>query len=157
MPYIKQENRAPYDKLVELIIKNNINPFGIDNILVEFCKKHIKPGYNNYKNFRGELRECHDEIERRLYKLDETNLGCLDWPTMSEKNKKNIIAAMAKIIKVDGDLNYTLFKLAKILKQKGYSAIISFNVMLYTAEKRILSELIVPYEDEKIKENGDVS
>src|SRR3989339_863032 len=145
MPYIKQENRAPYDKLVELIIKNNINPFGIDNILVEFCKKHIKPGYNNYKNFRGELQECHDEIERRLYKLDETNLGCLDWPTMS------------KIIKVDGDLNYTLFKLAKILKQKGYSAIISFNVMLYTAEKRILSELIVPYEDEKIKENGDVS
>jgi hypothetical protein len=38
----------------------------LNYILYVFCKRHIEPGYNNYKNFCGELRQCATEIERRL-------------------------------------------------------------------------------------------
>jgi len=38
----------------------------LNYILFAFCRRHVKPSYNNYKNFCGELRQCATEIERRL-------------------------------------------------------------------------------------------
>jgi hypothetical protein len=38
----------------------------LNYILYAFCKRHVNPSYNNYKNFCGELRQCATEIERRL-------------------------------------------------------------------------------------------
>ena len=38
----------------------------LNYILFKFCKYHICPSYNNYKNFCGELRQCVTEIERTL-------------------------------------------------------------------------------------------
>ena len=38
----------------------------LNYILFAFCKRHVKPSYNAYKNFCGELQQCATEIERRL-------------------------------------------------------------------------------------------
>lgn len=67
MPYIKPERRAFCDEVVDEMAGQTIVADGdLNYILYKYCKNHIKPSYNNYKNFCGELRQCATEIERRL-------------------------------------------------------------------------------------------
>ena len=67
MPYIKKEQRPSKDKIVALMVEESIQANGdLNYVLYAYCKKHIKPSYNNYKNYCGELRQCATEIERRL-------------------------------------------------------------------------------------------
>lgn len=67
MPYIKQENRAWMDEVVESMNQHGVEANGdLNYILYAFCKRYVKPSYNNYKNFCGELRQCATEIERRI-------------------------------------------------------------------------------------------
>ena len=66
MPYIEKEKRPEMDKIVQEMVNQNLQVNGdLNYILYKFCKS-IKPSYNNYKNFCGELRQCATEIERRL-------------------------------------------------------------------------------------------
>lgn len=67
MPYIKQDNRKVMDEIVQLMLDLNVKVDGdLNYILYKFCKKAVKPSYNNYKNFIGELNCCSKEIYRRL-------------------------------------------------------------------------------------------
>jgi hypothetical protein len=67
MPYIKPENRKDMDEIVELMAKKPVKVDGdLNYILYKFCKYHVKPSYNNFKNFCGELEECAAEIRRRI-------------------------------------------------------------------------------------------
>ena len=67
MPYIKKEHRPSKDKVIDVMVKEHIVANGdLNYVLFKYCKKHIKPSYNNYKNYCGELRQCATEIERRL-------------------------------------------------------------------------------------------
>lgn len=67
MPYIKQEDRPVMDLVVKAMADADVRATGdLNYILYAFCKRHVTPGYNNYKNFCGELRQCATEIERRL-------------------------------------------------------------------------------------------
>jgi len=67
MPYVKQINRDSLDYIVQAMRLAEIKADGdLNYILFAYCKRHIKPGYNNYKNFCSELRQCATEIERRL-------------------------------------------------------------------------------------------
>ena len=67
MPYIKQDRRTELANIIEEMIFEDVKADGdLNYILYAFCKRHIKPSYNNYKNFCGELRQCATEIERRL-------------------------------------------------------------------------------------------
>ena len=82
MPYVKQEPRPVLDVIVQAMARVYDLPEGADEhypqgkglkvdgdlnyVLFAFCKRHVKPSYNNYKNFCGELRQCATEIERRL-------------------------------------------------------------------------------------------
>jgi hypothetical protein len=66
MPYVTQEQRPFLDYLVGLL-GNQIKVNGdLNYVLFAFCKRHVEPSYNNYKNFCGELRQCATEIERRI-------------------------------------------------------------------------------------------
>jgi hypothetical protein len=38
----------------------------LNYILFKYCKEHVEPSYNNYKNYIGELQETVAEIRRRL-------------------------------------------------------------------------------------------
>lgn len=67
MPYIPQERRPRMDKVVEALKEANVKADGdLNYILYKFCKETVTPGYNNLKNFCGELRQCAVEIERRI-------------------------------------------------------------------------------------------
>jgi hypothetical protein len=65
MPYIDPEKRPAIDHFIEMA--PGLEPDGgLNYFLFALCKRTVKPGYNNYKNFVGELRSCATEIERRL-------------------------------------------------------------------------------------------
>ena len=67
MPYVKKEYRELMDEIVSHMGDNGVIADGdLNYILFAFCRRHIKPSYNAYKNFCGELRQCATEIERRL-------------------------------------------------------------------------------------------
>ena len=67
MPYIKQKDRPKMDMVVDVMQFKGVAPDGkLNYVLYKFCKDTVEPGYGNYKNFCGELRQCATEIERRL-------------------------------------------------------------------------------------------
>lgn len=67
MPYINQAKRPDMDKIVRMMELNYVKADGdLNYILFAFCKRYVKPSYNNYKNFCGELRQCATEIERKI-------------------------------------------------------------------------------------------
>ena len=69
MPYIKNEDRATCDLVVQEMHNQKIEPNGkLNYILFKFCLETvgIKPSYNALKNYCGELEECIAEIRRRI-------------------------------------------------------------------------------------------
>jgi len=67
MPYIKKYNREHFDDVVDAMFNAGVQVNGdLNYILFAFCKRHIDPSYNNYKNFMAELNEAAEEIRRRL-------------------------------------------------------------------------------------------
>ena len=55
------------DHVVDMMVHAGVQVDGdLNYILYAFCKRHIKPSYNNYKNYLGELNEAAEEIRRRL-------------------------------------------------------------------------------------------
>lgn len=74
MPYIKKEKRRRFDMVVQLMKDTGVKADGdLNYILFAFCKRHVIPNYNNYKNFLGELNESAEEIRRRLLQPYEEN------------------------------------------------------------------------------------
>lgn len=76
---------------------------------------------------------------------------------------KRIICGMAyypltkviSILGIKGTLNYLLFRLAKYVCH-SYEDYSNFIAELECAKLEIYRQQVAPYEDEKIKENGDV-
>ena len=130
----------------------------------------ITPSYNNYKNFCGELRQCATEIERRTgaEELSIVNED-VDFDYIIEYHvRKDICDKKIKYmggadIKVNGDLNYILY--AYCLRHKTVKEYSEFwnkaRYRLFARELRLTAkaiekEILAPYEDVKIAENGDV-
>lgn len=68
-----------------------------------------------------------------------------------------VIDLMVKLeVKADGDLNYILFKFCKYYVKPGYGNYKNFCAELRQCATEIERRILAPYEDEKIKENGDV-
>lgn len=156
MPYVKPEQRPELDEVVELMREAKLKLTGdLSHILFEFGKRHIKPSYNNFKNYRAELFEVVVEIERRL--VVPSNSFDSDFHKVHPdflKHLEPIISLMIeKNIQANGDLNYILFAYTK-----RYVLPCRKNVIkeILIARDKIGTELLAPYEDEKIIENGDV-
>ena len=67
MPYISQDKRPAMDRVVYAMSVNDVKVNGdLNYILYKFCRTKVKPSYNNYKNYIGELNECIAEIRRRI-------------------------------------------------------------------------------------------
>lgn len=67
MPYTVSDKRPPMNIIVNLMKALDVKADGdLNYVLFAFCKRFVKPSYNNYKNFCGELRQCATEIEREL-------------------------------------------------------------------------------------------
>ena len=166
MPYILEENRPEMDRVVEVLHEDYLYRNELIYILFEYCNQHIKPSYNNYKNFCGELNQCATEIERRtgaqeliIVDVDAdlsnvNHIGC---------DKKIAFMKEGADIKVNGDLNYILYaycirhktaeEYSEFWNKARYS---EFARGLRLTAKKITKEILAPYEDVKIAENGDV-
>lgn len=59
-------------------------------------------------------------------------------------------------VKADGDLNYILFAFCKRYVEPSYNNYKNFIGELTECCEEIRRRILAPYEDEKIKENGDV-
>lgn len=67
MPYVRPDQRDRLDGIVDFMNYVGIRADGdLNYVLFAFCKRHVTPGYRDYKSFCGELRQCATEIERRL-------------------------------------------------------------------------------------------
>lgn len=167
MPYIKQENRPEMDRVVEALKEGWLYDWELTYILFEYCKQHIRPSYNNYKNFCGELCQCATEIERRTGAKELSIISEVATNGLLKKreelcNKKIAFMKEGADIKVNGDLNYILYAYSQrhLITDYGiadYRRLCSeFSKALRLSAKRIESEILAKYEDQKIIENGDV-
>ena len=158
MPYVPQDKRPGLDNIVDVMVRTRcIGINELANLLVQSCKM-VKPSYNVLKNWCGEIDQCATEILRRIAGLSHYQ-DCLreydvdhwfhDDPVMEGYAH---LAPNIAALKIDGDLNYVLFKYARH-NADYWNLIVSAMVR---AVKRIKTEILAPYEDEKIKENGDV-
>jgi len=67
MPYVEGKLRPNLDKVVDAMVEAGIKANGdLNYVLYAFCKRHVEESYNTIKNYRGELKECHDEIGRKI-------------------------------------------------------------------------------------------
>ena len=67
MPYVKQDRRPDLELVIQAMEESEVEANGdLNYILFAYCKRHVKPSYNNYKNFMGELNEAAEEIRRRI-------------------------------------------------------------------------------------------
>ena len=76
-------------------------------------------------------------------------------------NRRNVVNKVVTTmedvgVKADGDLNYILFKFCKHNVEPSYNNYKNFIGELNETIAEIRRRLLAPYEDEKIKENGDV-
>lgn len=59
MPFVLQEKREKLDRVISAMVDADIKCDGdLNYILYKWCKYHVTPSYNSYKNFLGELLEC---------------------------------------------------------------------------------------------------
>jgi len=77
-----------------------------------------------------------------------------------EKGRRNaldpIVQAMVDAdVRANGDLNYILFKFARMIPQ-SYNSLKNYRGELHEAAAEVKRRLLDPYEDIKMKENGDV-
>jgi hypothetical protein len=88
MPYIKKDRRTEIDCIIDLMVEKGIKADGdLNYILFSFAKRFVKPSYNNYKNYIGELNETVTEIRRKLLGIyeDEKIIENGDIPFYSHK------------------------------------------------------------------------
>lgn len=80
-------------------------------------------------------------------------------PYVKQENREEldeIVELMGALMNIDGDLNYVLFKFCKTKLVPTYRVYKSFIGELNECVAEIRRRLLAPYEDEKIRINGDI-
>jgi len=73
------------------------------------------------------------------------------------KELDKVVDAMYKAeLKSDGDLNYILYKYCKYMIPESYNSYKNYLAELHECECQCRQDFLVPYEEEKKIENGDV-
>ena len=86
MPYILPKDRSSQNEVVKKMIEKGTKADGkLNYVLFKLCKIIVKPSYNNYKNYCGELRQCATEIERKLLAPYEDKKEQENGPVKKEK------------------------------------------------------------------------
>lgn len=159
MPYVKKDRRVFLDPLVAEIVKvfKKYERPNWTRLLYFFCQC-LTPSYNTYKNYFAEITEAAAEIRRRhdiegIEQVEEI----LDIDVSNEERVEiaQLVKNIVEEVKVDGDLNYIIFAYQKrfLKKEKEKTSFVTTLEMLVEI---LREDFLAPYEDIKIKENGDV-
>lgn len=78
-----------------------------------------------------------------------------------EKDRRKYMDEIVRLmkafkVKANGDLNYILYKFCKEHVESSYNNYKNFCGELRQCATEIERRILGPYEDEKIKENGDI-
>lgn len=83
MPYITQRSRKELEELYDKFVCDIRDVGEINYILFRYCLEYVKPSYEEYVKFIGELETCKLEIYRRLVATHENkkirengDIGC---------------------------------------------------------------------------------
>ena len=169
MPYVKKEQRKDLDVIVKSAFKiyKDSKRLYWDYILVKFVERFITPSYNNYKNFLAEITESAFEMERR-FRVDAKNIrvsgeGIFIPNDHAFRELDNFVKKLLNGLRVDGDLNYVLFAFGRRMNESGgikrtgnVCRVARYILQLKETVKWIRKHILAPYEDKKIKENGDI-
>ena len=139
MPYVLQERRPALNKIVDKLVEANLR--------------------------RG-------EIELFLLKLQRLGFGSMFKLSIERNIEKALEEAKKVVVKPNGDINYILFKYCKYHIKPSYNNYKTFMGEIYNAldsismgeykneyreaAAEIRRRILSPYEDGKIKQNGDV-
>lgn len=72
---------------------------------------------------------------------------------------KEILNTLGNIINTEGDLNYVITSLLVICTKKwikSYSTLNTIMGVMSCSAQEFYRRVVAPYEDQKIKENGDI-
>lgn len=159
MPYVKEELRPDLNPLVYALDNEDLVIGDLAYILYMYGKYSVLPSYNNYKNYTGELDKCAFEIDRRFgLETEFPNYNNILPPVISESRFDSVTVKISIMkdwdLKINGDLNYVLFALTKKYNTQHTARQIAYELRIasFAITKFDLSD----YEDEKIRENGDV-
>ena len=92
-------------------------------------------------------------------------LGGIIIPYIKQERRSDLDGPIDEIVGIivksdvreqDGQLNYVVFRLLKGIYQEGYFNYNRALGVLSAVEKEFYRRRVAPYEDKKIKENGDV-
>lgn len=76
--------------------------------------------------------------------------------TRRQEMNKIVDLMVQQGVKVDGDLNYVLFKFCKYHVQVSYNNLKNYCAELRQCATEIERKILADYEEKKIDENGDV-
>jgi len=86
-------------------------------------------------------------------------------PYIDQKSRKNIESELNALIQklksiptknIDGNLNYCICQMLKELYTPSYYNYNRMMGVITCVQQEVYRRLVAPYEDKKIKENGDV-
>jgi len=160
MPYVKQALRKKLDNLVKIFIEymEANDCLCWDYILFKDAERNIDPGYNNYKNYIGEITESVNEMERRFGRSSVMG-EIINVPIFfdDEFNALNNLVDEISSLSINGDLNYVLFAFGKRFDfNNSRYKIEDYLLQLKKTVGLIRDRILSIYENVKIDENGDV-
>ena len=184
MPYIKEDMRVKLRPSLACLKKEIINNKDYDEYLsnllayvfYNLCKGFIGDDirYSKINDIIGALECCKLEACRRLEKLEKPYYGeqpgskflFFDEAKALDANISIIMGTAKKIEGFDssraGILNYVMTEIFlafyDVLDKRGLygSSVFCVSDILNFVKREIYRDIAKPYEDEKIKENGDV-
>jgi len=164
MPYIKQNDRKKFDDFLHVFetfyIKCNLKELGF--LIYSLCDIYlIKVGecYKNYNTVMGVLTCARNEYLRRnkmsLYL--RPLIGNIDFNIVLFNNELEAIQE-EELIETEGELNYLITSICIIYEKSKQPYILGRTIpdVLSTVANEYYDKEIVPYENLKIAENGDV-
>lgn len=167
MPYVKKEQRKYLDVIVKSALKiyKDSGRLYWDYILIKLAERFIEPGYNRYKNFLAEITESAFEMERR-FKItsEDAHVGGRGIFIPTDAVLRGLNNFIEDLVPLDfnGDLNYILFAFgvrmdeSNRIKRTGNVCRENYILQLKQTVAWIRKHILAPYEDKKIKENGDI-
>lgn len=91
--------------------------------------------------------------------IDETSRKILDWPIDDLANTITNYSEYSDrdMVTILGDLNYCISRLVgKVMGDTSYAKIAMLTGVLENVKQELYRRVVVPYEEEKIVQNGDI-
>ena len=170
MPYILQENRPKFDRVLDSLDMSEFGWESVESLIVHMITEYSASQGGNYAAYNrtmGMILCCTMELGRRTG-VEPTDAdrdmfsGSADSSTSTLTEIVMMVSKLPLADMVAGDMNYCITRLmhSLILLYEGQTRLFIIDDVLLTMSNIINDfylDVIAPYEDTKIEANGPVS